>query len=173
MREPIIGRKKKRELHPAHLAAMQADGFFRAFTLLKDRRLTQAAESPASPDFVDLLPPMVVCLAFACETMLKALLVLHATHTEEGHNLQKLFEELPTDRRAAVKARMGDMGGQFDKTMAISAQAFEEWRYVHERPSTSVDWEFLEALYVAARVEKPELAPLPSDKELAQMKFPT
>lgn len=167
-----MGRKKKRELHPAHFAMMQADGFFRAFTLLRDRRSTQAAGSPANPDFVDLLPPMVVCLAFACETMLKALLVLHATHTEEGHNLQKLFEELPADRRAAVKTRMGYVGTQFEEMMAVSARAFEEWRYVHERPSTSVDWQFLEALYVAARVEKPELAPLPSDKEPIQMKFP-
>ncbi len=135
------------------LVEAQARGFYRAFRLMKSHLWP-----PGLPAGVtrltggdDVVPPMVVCLAFACELMLKALLAQHGKHAQREHSLSTLVGLLPPEERECLMTHMGSAAARFDEQIAEHAQAFKTWRYVYEPPGTATaDDDFLDSLYTAA-----------------------
>jgi hypothetical protein len=79
----------------------------------------------------------IVCLAFALELYLKAVLVHSVGNVPRTHNLSCLFQKVPTDIRAKIieelQTRMPEISEKvFDSNVQAIAEAFDEWRYVFE-----------------------------------------
>lgn len=163
-----------------HLVLGNADGFFRAFEVLNELRTPRFTLPPGMPvgagpvliaaevhqqlvrDLALLPTPSIVVLAFAVELLMKALLVKEGllpdpTLPQTGrrprgvHELDDLFALLPDVMKARIKATVADP--DFDRKLAADADAFKEWRYMHEHQSLTCDDEFLAKVWRAARVE--------------------
>lgn len=97
-----------------------------------------------------LFVPSLVLYAFAIEIGLKAL-ALHASGVApRGHNLDALFRALPAHLQAQViagaSAAYPGSEPHFDRDLAIVADAFEVWRYIHEQHPVDTDLGFLQRL---------------------------
>ncbi len=104
-----------------------------------------------------LFVPSLVLYAFAMEVGFKAL-ALHASGAApRGHDLDALFCDLTTDVQARIKAEASASypGSQahFERDLAMVADAFEVWRYVHEQHPVDTDLGFLQRLARAVEVE--------------------
>jgi hypothetical protein len=161
-----------------HLLLGQADGFYRAYELIS-AAMRPAFELPAdmpvgtvpqfdiSPqqlvplgDLGLLIPPSVVCLAFAVELILKTLLVQDGLLPDPTsprlpgasrgiHELDKLFDKLPAAHQSRIRAAVAD--DQFEARLAEHAKTFIDWRYQYELADMYTDDEFLDSIWHAAR----------------------
>jgi hypothetical protein len=100
--------------------------------------------------------PALVCCAFSVEIGIKALALHDLGGSLRGHNLGALFRELPTARQTeiadATSAYYPGSREHFDADLALVADVFEEFRYVHEQaPSIggNTDLGFLQRIAAA------------------------
>ena len=77
----------------------------------------------------------IVCLALSVELGLKAIL-LSKTARVEGHNLDELFARLPHTQQDRVSQSCGLEREVFASELRLVANAFVEWRYIHEERGT-------------------------------------
>lgn len=126
----------------------------RAF-LLAARRCNEFRPLPSGYQQF-LFVPSVVLYGFAIEVGFKAL-ALHASGAApRGHDLDALFRALPSDVRARIKAEASatspSSDAYFDRDLATVADAFEVWRYIHEKHPVDTDLGFLQRLARAVEV---------------------
>ena len=103
-----------------------------------------------------LFVPSLVLYAFAIEVGFKAL-ALHASGAApRGHDLEALFRALPGELQAQIMADTTATypGSEpyFDRDLAMVADVFEVWRYIHEQHPIDTDLGFMQRL--ARAVEK-------------------
>lgn len=161
-----------------HLVLGQADGFYRAYKLISaamrpafelpaDMPVGAVPQLDASPqqlvsmgEFGFLVPPSVVCLAFAVELILKTLLVQNGLLPDPTlprlpgasrgiHEFDKLFDKLPAPLQDRIRAAIAD--DQFEARLAEHAKTFTDWRYQYELGDVYTDDEFLLSIWHAAR----------------------
>lgn len=94
--------------------------------------------------------PAVVNGVFSVELGIKTLILL-AGEKPSGHNLSKLFGTLDQATQAALIQATGMASARFHSDLATIAKAFVEWRYIYEKPSTSISMEFLGKLAEAVQ----------------------
>jgi hypothetical protein len=94
-----------------------------------------------------------VLIAFAAELGLKTLLIQSnimgdPLKSNKGgkHDLGTLFGRLPIELQHKLAAATSGDRSTFDTKLKLNAQAFIQWRYVHEFPELRADEEFLEGL---------------------------
>ena len=103
---------------------------------------------PAENGKRNALIPAVVCLAFAIELALKAILLAKGTPTD-GHGLTALFEQLDPESQRLVRSGLELKAGDFDAELRAVSKVFVEWRYIYETPGYhSVNLPFLQLLWV-------------------------
>lgn len=81
--------------------------------------------------------PTVTCYAFSIELFLKLLAQLKkGSYTGNEHNLRELYFQLPAAVQAQIRANYARVGSvtvsRFVIELRKAADAFKEWRYVHE-----------------------------------------
>jgi hypothetical protein len=128
-----------------------ADSFWFAAT----RNLEQRRLSPTQ--FQSLLIPGVVCLAFAVELGMKAMISRNSA-PKKTHDLSRLFSQLPQEVQEKLVAASGKPQVAFDNSLKAAATIFEDWRYVYELENPQVDLEFLTKLADATRLATDEYA---------------
>lgn len=86
-----------------------------------------------------LSPPLVVNGALAAELALKFLIFKESGSFNCIHNLQTLFEQLPTNHRAALSETIYRQAHQTEETLKINlsniANLFEDYRYFFGKES--------------------------------------
>ncbi len=97
-----------------------------------------------------LFVPSLVLYAFAIEVGFKAL-ALHASGSApRGHDLGALFCALPGQIQSQLVAETSATypGSEpyFDRDLAMVADVFEVWRYIHEQHPVDTDLGFLQRL---------------------------
>jgi len=118
-----------------------AEQFWKATNTLRDGWRT----APAPP---------IVCAAFALELYLKCLLTIEGKKPPKSHDLQELFELLGAKTQSHIRARFKPYeseqeelaspayaaqgmtrppGAVFDFILNASRDAFETYRYIHEK----------------------------------------
>lgn len=105
-----------------------------------------------------LLVPSVVCAAFAIELGIKAML-LPTGKTIKKHDLRKLFDALPESIQQEIISSCHKPLNEFNASLDSMANTFDEWRYVFELQSATVDLEFLELFGSAVRIATETHAP--------------
>ena len=100
--------------------------------------------------------PSLVLYAFATEVGFKAL-ALHASGAApRGHDLEALFRALPGELQdqimADTTATYPGSEPYFDRDLAMVADVFDVWRYIHEQHPIDTDLGFMQRL--ARAVEK-------------------
>lgn len=93
--------------------------------------------------------PQIVNAAFACELILKAILIFESKGEVKGHDLKILFNRLSPSVQAQIKsaACLCDWDTFWDE----SRDAFTEWRYLYEKKGTfCISVSSLRSLYTAA-----------------------
>lgn len=97
-----------------------------------------------------LFVPSLVLYAFAIEIGFKALALQASGVAPRGHNLDALFRALPAQLQAQViagtSATYPSAEPYFDRDLAMVADAFEVWRYIHEKHQVETDVGFLQRL---------------------------
>jgi hypothetical protein len=103
--------------------------------------------------FQKLLVPGVVCAAFSAELGIKAMLLPNGS-VPRTHNLKKLFLKLPQASQDRIIPQCSDTCEEFLASLGGVANAFEDWRYIYESASPSLDigflFEFADAVHVVA-----------------------
>src|SRR5437660_6677371 len=122
--------------------------------LLAARRCNEF--QPPSGYLQFLFVPSLVLYAFAIEVGFKAL-ALHASGAApRGHDLEALFRGLSAQLQAQIitdkSATYPGSEPYFDRDLAMVADVFEVWRYIHEQHPVDTDLGFLQRL--ARAVEK-------------------
>lgn len=76
--------------------------------------------------------PQIVNAAFACELLLKAIVIMEQKREERfrGHKLSELFEMMKPETQVVIKRKANIF--DWDGFMKESSNAFVEWRYLHE-----------------------------------------
>ena len=76
----------------------------------------------------------VVLQALAAETAIKATQVLKLGYFTRGHDLLKLFKEIPAEMRQSVNVVYQALvpGGQIEDVLTKHRSDFEDWRYMFE-----------------------------------------
>lgn len=111
-------------------------------------------------EFGLLIPPSVVCLAFAVELILETLLmrdgllpdptVTRLPGARRGmQELDKLFDKLPAAHQDRIRAAVAD--DQFEARLAEHGKTFTDWRYQYELGDVYTDDEFLLSIWHSAR----------------------
>jgi len=95
----------------------------------------------------------IVNSAFACEVLIKSLLVFHGMTDEKlkGHNLKELWYKFKAEdykRAWLVEESMRDWFNSkninmFDELLDNISNAFEYWRYIYEEEDGSINLNFL------------------------------
>jgi hypothetical protein len=97
-----------------------------------------------------LFVPSLVLYAFAIEVGCKALALHSLGSAPRGHDLDALFRALPAQLRAQVitdtSATYPGSEPHFDRDLAMVADVFEVWRYIHEQHPVDTDLGFLQRL---------------------------
>lgn len=128
----------------AERARVQAKAF-----LLAARRCNEFQPLPSGHQQF-LFVPSLVLYAFAIEVGLKALALQASGVAPRGHNLDALFRALPAHLQArviaATSAASPGAEPHFDRDLAMVADAFEVWRYIHEQHPVDTDLGFLQRL---------------------------
>lgn len=103
--------------------------------------------------FQKLLVPGVVCAAFSAELGIKAMLLPNGS-VPRTHNLEKLFSKLPQASQDRIIPQCSDSREEFLASLGGVANAFENWRYIYELESPSLDigflFEFADAVHTVA-----------------------
>lgn len=87
-----------------------------------------------------LLVPIITNMAFACELFLKAILKQNNKEIKT-HNLKKLFDGLQENiKREIINS---DNEEDFIRKLTNVSSLFEEMRYLYERYSSSIEYNFL------------------------------
>lgn len=121
------------ETTPEQAIFRQAVSFATTASYLYERDLVTVPKNGMS------VAPFVVNAVFALELYLKALGRLYGTSLH-GHDLLKLFDDLPLESHDALRQNFGRAQWQcgiadmteFRKALADLSKAFIEWRYLHE-----------------------------------------
>lgn len=76
--------------------------------------------------------PQIVTAAFACELLLKAIVIMEQKREEKfrEHKLAELFEMMRPETQVTIKRKANIT--DWDRFMQKSSNAFVEWRYLHE-----------------------------------------
>ncbi len=97
-----------------------------------------------------LFVPSLVLYAFAIEVGFKALALHSSGSAPRGHDLDALFRGLPAQLQAQViadtSATYPGSEPHFDRDLAMVADVFEVWRYIHEQHPVDTDLGFLQRL---------------------------
>lgn len=83
-------------------------------------------------------------MAFVCELYMKTVIYLQKKE-KRGHYLNELFKKLPSNIREEVKNHMVSDASKrdFDLNLKEISHAFEELRYLFEKPSMAYNHNFL------------------------------
>ena len=107
--------------------------------------------------------------AFACELVLKAILITRLDEAKKTHDLLKLYNHLPEDSRARLKADFAEI----EDVLEQGRHTFEKWRYFDtnggkEAIQAMVNYQRAFALAKAARVivDEGEIAGLDGEVEV-------
>ena len=107
--------------------------------------------------------------AFACELVLKAILITRLDEAKKTHDLLKLYNHLPEDSRARLKADFAEI----EDVLEQGRHTFEKWRYFDTNGSKEaiqamVNYQRAFALAKAARVivDEGEIAGLDGEVEV-------
>jgi hypothetical protein len=140
----------------AFTIAQHAQSFLRAFAVMaaERTRLRQALQvNQSQPELQacsQLGNPSVVCLAFAAELGLKALLrdadVPFPRGRGKGHSLFALAALLPPARVERLLERLNCSSDELRQYLEIVDRTFEDWRYSYERGCLATHPDFLERL---------------------------
>lgn len=127
--------------------------------LNSSRQFVIAAERAGETKFAEgivekAVVPEVVCLAFAIELGLKALILLDKRRTVRVHELDVLYRRLSPGLRKAIEAAVPVpaypryvSSRTFKDVLEEHSRAFEEWRYVCEGGADlTADLSFLASL---------------------------
>lgn len=91
------------------------------------------------------LIPSIVCIAFATELYLKAVLTIE-NNLVKSHELKKLFNALFKDTKDSIIQNLKLTVTVFEMKLDEANNAFVEWRYVYEPKRKNVDIDFLRKL---------------------------
>ena len=107
--------------------------------------------------------------AFACELVLKAILITRLDEAKKTHDLWELYNHLPEDSRTRLKADFAEI----EDVLEQGRHTFEKWRYFEtnvggEAIKATVDYQRVLALAKAARVivDEGEIAGLDGEIEV-------
>jgi HEPN domain len=153
-----------------------AEDFFNAYEVLKESNealISKLAKSPENPSTVKAFgarPTMgveIVCLAFSVELYIKYLHYVIKHETPRGHNILKLFRDLPKQTQQKIFshpsiANYGWSFSEFQKEIEYISNGFEKWRYSHEsstlRYNNYFALVFIDAVKFASESERSHLA---------------
>jgi hypothetical protein len=97
----------------------------------------------------------MVNAAFAAELAIKRQLKHKSVRSSYTHNLLTLFSKLDQLSQSTVIAGVSErfplLPGSFMQLLEQNAKAFEEWRYIHDRPITLGNSRFLLLLAIEVR----------------------
>ncbi|MDO9623161.1 MAG: hypothetical protein Q7J46_04165 [Pseudomonas sp.] len=117
---------------------------------------TRSAELRVIDDgarFESAVVPAIVCAAFSIELGLKSLVYKESNiECKREHKLEALFKKLLPSTQAAIVQELNMQPNEFNEQISLASNAFVDWRYVYEKSSISINFEFLKAL--ASAVEK-------------------
>jgi|SRR3989344_2165368 hypothetical protein len=124
----------------------------------------------------DVISPILVNIAFACELYLKCLLCLRTSKSTKGHNLHKLFMQLSQNDRERIEVIFNErvrcsaiatrvrhefpsLDFRLNSILREAADTFVNWRYPHETtPNTaSAIGELADALQATVIEVKPDI----------------
>lgn len=107
--------------------------------------------TPINQRVLPLSSPAYVCVAFAAEIGLKALLRREGV-VARGHDLKKLFDQLPTNLQFEIRRQAAPYVEEFDSDLEKAKDAFQELRYVFEYagPPKAVNFRVVVAISAAA-----------------------
>lgn len=126
---------------------MQADDFYNAYLVLHDNNeaLIERLQNDSGKAFVGNKQlgaritgsVEIVCLAFSVELYIKNLHFKLEGKAPGGHNILKLFDELPEKTQQDIYtydaiANYGWNLGQFKHEICAISDGFVKWRYSHE-----------------------------------------
>jgi HEPN domain-containing protein len=145
--------------------SLHAQDFLNAYKILKDsnKALIEKNEGREQNEYGQAaygkLPAMgidIVCLAFSVELHLKELHRVVTGATPRGHNIVKLFRDLPDTVQKEVAAHQsithyGWSDEQLDLELHSISDGFEKWRYAYESTSLRYNSYFAEVLIEASR----------------------
>jgi hypothetical protein len=95
--------------------------------------------------------PTLVCYAFCIELGLKALSVFESGKAERGHDLKDLLRVLSPGLQAQIIADTG-RPTSFESDLDMVREAFEVWRYIHEKAhAVDTDLGFLQRMAAAVQ----------------------
>ncbi|MGY0505414.1 HEPN domain-containing protein [Luteimonas sp. e5] len=102
-------------------------------------------------EVLPLALPAYVCAAFAAEIGLKALLRREGI-VARGHDLQKLFSQLPIRLQNEIRCQAAPYVDDFDSDLDKAKDTFQELRYVFEYtgPPKHVNFRVVVAISAAA-----------------------
>ncbi|HSI38839.1 MAG TPA: hypothetical protein VK946_07195 [Methylotenera sp.] len=121
-----------------------------SFLLAADRALEQ--RPVGSGQLQILFVPAIVSTAFAVELYFKSIVTLEGS-IAKGHNLSVLFERLSPNSQATLVASFKIDSSAFKQKLAGISDAFIEWRYIFEQQSANLDFQFLQGLAQASRLQ--------------------
>ena len=103
--------------------------------------LDKAQEPGRLPRAAQLLGPRSVCGAFAVEVYVKCILADNGAPIPQKHDLVLLFSNIPRAQRQKLSSLWKAHGnsGAIEDSLKPVATAFEDWRYVFERPVADLD----------------------------------
>jgi HEPN domain-containing protein len=93
--------------------------------------------------------PAIVCISFATELYLKAVLGFkNLPKGKDGHSLKKLFNHLPEETKKLIRKNIRIPDWYFDRMLSDADTAFVDWRYeyeyeFHPEKSLTISTEFL------------------------------
>ncbi len=123
--------------------------------LLAARRCNETRPLPSGYQQF-LFVPSIVLYAFSIELGFKALALNASGSAPRGHDLDKLFRALPNQVQTQIVKEASALypGSEpyFDRDLAMVADAFEVWRYIHEQHPIDTDLGFLQRLAQAVDV---------------------
>lgn len=108
-----------------------------------------------------VMVPQIVNAVFACELLLKAVVIMEQKRDERfhEHKLSELFNMMKPETQVTIKSRANIF--DWDEFVQESSNAFVEWRYMHEKDKIMVI-SFLDShrLYSALKEYYEETYPL-------------
>ena len=92
--------------------------------------------------------PKIALLTFSCELFLKTMLLCRKNEEKVNeHNLQKLFERLPSEKKEELISKwQNENEGDLLELLSEFGNAFVEWRYAYEREKIDANITHLEKL---------------------------
>ncbi len=92
-----------------------------------------------------LMIPSIVCLAFATELYIKAILE-NEGNPRKGHEIKTLISSLSKGKYEKIIQNIGLSESDFDKKIDEINKAFIDWRYLYEKGAMTIDLSFLKSI---------------------------